>query len=87
MLSIESMAMKIEQWVRRIGAQGRERGILFRVNPILAIHLKEEKEEETRELAEKYGLKLEVVEDPRMHREEFEIQSLDGKRDLKTEFI
>ena len=86
-LSIESMAMKIEQWVRRIGAQGRERGILFRVNPILAIHLKEEKEEETRELAETYGLKLEVVEDPRMHREEFEIQSLDGKRDLKTEFI
>jgi len=86
-LSIESMAMKIEQWVRRIGAQGRERGILFRVNPILAIHLKDEKEAETRELAEKYGLKLEVVEDPRMHREEFEIQSLDGKRDLKTEFI
>jgi ribonuclease G len=86
-LSIESMAMKIEQWVRRIGAQGRERGILFKVNPILAIHLKDEKEEETRELAEKYGLKLEVVEDPRMHREEFEIQSLDGKRDLKTEFI
>jgi len=86
-LSIESMAMKIEQWVRRIGAQGRERGILFKVNPILAIHLKDEKEEETRELAEKYGLKLEFVEDPRMHREEFEIQSLDGKRDLKTEFI
>jgi ribonuclease G len=86
-LSIESMAMKIEQWVRRIGAQSRERGILFRVNPILAIHLKDEKEDETRELAEKYGLKLEIVEDPRMHREEFEIQSLDGKRDLKTEFI
>ncbi len=86
-LSIESMAMKIEQWVRRIGAQGREKGILFKVNPILAIHLKDEKEEETRELAEKYGLKLEFVEDPRMHREEFEIQSLDGKRDLKTEFI
>jgi len=86
-LSIESMAMKIEQWVRRIGAQGRVRGILFRVNPILAIHLKDEKDEETRELAEKYGLKLEIVEDPRMHREEFEIQSLDGKRDLKTEFI
>lgn len=86
-LSIESMAMKIEQWVRRIGAQGRERGILFRVNPILAIHLRDEKKEETQELAEKYGLKLEVVEDPRMHREEFEIQSLDGKHDLKTKLI
>ena len=86
-LSIESMAMKIEQWVRRIGAQGKERGILFRMNPILAIHIKDEKEEETRELADKYGLKLEFVEDPRMHREEFEVQSLDGRRDLKTEFI
>ena len=86
-LSIESMAMKIEQWVRRIGAHGKVKGILFRVNPILAIHLKDEKEDEIRELAEKYGLKLEVVEDPRMHREEFEIQSLDGRRDLKTEFI
>ena len=86
-LSIESMAMKIEQWVRRIGAHGKVKGILFRVNPILAIHLKDEKEDEIRELAEKYGLKLEVVENPRMHREEFEIQSLDGRRDLKTEFI
>jgi ribonuclease G len=86
-LSIESMAMKIEHWVRRIGALSKERGIQFRVNPILGIYLKDEKEDDIKELAETYGLRLEIVEDPRMHREEFDIYSIDGNRNLKSEFV
>ena len=86
-LSIESMAMKVEHWIRRIGSVGRERGIQFRVNPILGIYLNDEKEEEIHALARKNNMRLEIIEDPRMHREEFGIFSLDGKRDLKTEFV
>lgn len=86
-LSIESMGMKVEHWIRRIGSLGREKGIQFRVNPIIAIYLNDEKEEEIRELARNLHLRLEIIEDPRLHREEFSIFSLDGKRDLKTEFV
>jgi hypothetical protein len=57
------------------------------VNPLLGIYLNDEKEEEILELARKNHMRLEIIEDPRMHREEFGIFSLDGKRDLKSEFV
>ncbi len=85
-LSIESMAMKAEHWIRRIGSAGRERGIQFRVNPTLGIFLREEREENIKELADTHRLNVEVIDDPRLHREEYHIFSLDGKRDLKAEF-
>lgn len=86
-LSIESMAMKIEQWIRRIGMQRKVDGLQFRVNPVLGIFMREDREEFLKELAERYRMIVEVVDDPRLHREDFEIFSLDGKRNLKAEFV
>jgi len=85
-LSFESMAMKIEHWIRRIGSLKRERGIQFRLNPVLGIFLREERDDNIRELAHRYHIQVEIIDDPRMHREEIEIYSLDGTRNLKTEF-
>jgi ribonuclease G len=85
-LSLESMAMKIEQWIRRIGAKKRERGILFKLNPVLGVFLREERAENMQELAETYRVRVEIVDDPRLHREEVEIYSLDGERNLKAAF-
>ncbi|MCK4236517.1 MAG: ribonuclease E/G, partial [Candidatus Krumholzibacteria bacterium] len=86
-LSIESMAMKAEHWIRRIGSTRKERGIQFRVNPVLGIYLRQEREENIRKLADKHRLRVEIIDDPRMHREDFEIYSLDGNRNLKSEFV
>lgn len=85
-LSLESMAMKVEQWIRRIGAQKKERGILFRLNPVLGVFLRDERAENLTELAETYRVRVELVDDPRLHREELEIFSLDGDRNLKAAF-
>ncbi len=85
-LSLESMAMKIEHWIRRIGSMKKERWIQFRVNPLMGIYLREEREENIQELADLNRLQVEIVDDPRMHREEFEITSRDGSRNLKAEF-
>jgi len=85
-LSLDSMAMKIEHWIRRIGTQRRIRGIQIRCNPLLGIFLREDREENMRDLGERHHLEIVIIDDPRMHREEFEIFSLDGKRDLKSEF-
>lgn len=85
-LSMESMAMKVEHWIRRIGSLKRERGMLFKVNPLLGIFLKEERAENISELARNYRIQVEIVSDPRMHREEFGVYCLDGKRDLKSKF-
>ncbi|MCU0638709.1 MAG: Rne/Rng family ribonuclease [Candidatus Krumholzibacteria bacterium] len=86
-LSIESMAMKIEHWMRRIGALKKVQGMQFRVNPVLGIYMREEKSEFLRELAGRYRMVVEIIDDPRLHREDFEILSLDGKRNLKGEFV
>jgi ribonuclease G len=86
-LSIDSMAMKVEHWIRRIGSVKKVTGLQFRVNPMLGIFLREDREENLRELAQLHRLEIVIMDDPRMHREDFEIFSLDGKRDLKAEFV
>jgi ribonuclease G len=85
-LSMESMAMKIEHWIRRLGSMRRERGVQFRVNPVMGIYLREDRRENIDELARAYNFRVEIIDDPRMHREEFEILSLDSSRNLKTQF-
>ena len=62
-------------------------GLQFRLNPMLGIFLRENREENLRELSELYRLEIVLIDDPRMHREDYEIYSLDGKRDLKAEFV
>ena len=85
-LSLESMAMKVEHWVRRIGALRREKGIEFRLNPLLGIFLREERGDNVRELEQLYHLRVDIVDDPRMHREDIEILSSDTRRNLKVSF-
>jgi len=85
-LSIESMTMKIEQWVRRCGSK-KISGVQFRVNSMLGLFLREEKSEHIDHLADKYNIQIEIIDDPRVHREDFMVLSIDGKRDLKAEFV
>ena len=86
-LSLESMAMKIEHWIRRIGGgKKRESGIMFKLNPVLGVYLREERLENIQELAGTYRVRVEIVDDPRLHREDFEIFSLDGERNLKAAY-
>lgn len=86
-LSLESMAMKIEHWIRRIGGgKRRENGILFKLNPVVGVFLREERAENMLELANMYRVRVEIIDDPRLHREEVEIYSLDGARNLKAAY-
>jgi ribonuclease G len=85
-LSLESMAMKVEQWIRRIGTRRGERGIEFRVNPLLGIFLREERGDNIEELERTYRLSVDIVDDPRLHREDIEIFSSGGWRNLKADF-
>jgi len=85
-LSIESMAMKVEHWIRRCASFKKLDGIQFRVNPVLGLFIRSERSGHIEELSDKYKLDIEIIDDPRMHREDFEVLSLDGKKDLKAEF-
>jgi ribonuclease G len=84
-LSFDSIATKIERWVRRVGAKTKERKIQLRVNSSLAVYLEEERKMVLEELEKRYKMKIEIQDDPRLHREDYKVISLSSFRDLVQE--
>ena len=81
-LSFESLAIKIERWIRRVGAKTKEKKIQIRANSSLAIYLEEERSEMMDFLSRRYKMKIEIQDDPRLHREDFKVISLSSFRDI-----
>ena len=84
-LSFESLANKIERWIRRVGAKTKERRIQLRVNSSLAVYLEDERREMLDELEKRYRMNIEIQDDPRLHREDYKVISLSSFRDLVQE--
>jgi ribonuclease G len=84
-LSYDSLATKIERWVRRVGAKTKERKVQLRVNSSLAVYLEEERRDVLDALEKRYRMRIEIQDDPRLHREDFKLISLSSFRDLVQE--
>jgi ribonuclease G len=84
-LSFDSLANKIEQWIRRVGSKTREKRIQLRVNSSLALYMEEERRQILDAMERQYKLKIEIQDDPRLHREDFKLVSLSSFRDLMQE--
>ncbi|MFO7608173.1 MAG: Rne/Rng family ribonuclease [Candidatus Krumholzibacteriia bacterium] len=85
-LSMETMSSKIERLVHRIAIATGEKRLQIQANPVLALHLLEERPEQFRELCRIFDLELNVLDDAALHVEEFRIISLASGRDLIAEF-
>ncbi len=59
--------------------------IQIRANSSLAIYLEEERSEMMDFLSRRYKMKIEIQDDPRLHREDFKVISLSSFRDLVQE--
>jgi ribonuclease G len=84
-LSFDSLANKIEQWIRRIGSRTDERRVQIRVNSSLALFLEEQRRGVFDSMERLYRMKIELQDDPRLHREDFKIVSMRTFRDLVQE--
>ena len=84
-LSYDSLSNKIEQWIRRVGSKTKEKRIQLRVNSSLALYMEEERRQILDSLERQYKLKIEIQDDPRLHREDFKLVSLRSFRDLMQE--
>ena len=84
-LSFDSLANKIEQWIRRVGSRTKEKRIQLRVNSSLALYMEEERRQILDAMERQYKLKIEIQDDPRLHREDFKLVSLSSFRDLMQE--
>jgi ribonuclease G len=84
-LSFPSLANKIEQWIRRVGTKTKEKRIQLRVNSSLALYLEEERRQILNAMERQYRMKIEIQDDPRLHREDFKMVSMSSFRDLVQE--
>jgi ribonuclease G len=84
-LSFDSLSNKIEQWIRRVGSRTNEKRIQLRVNSSLALYLEDERRQILDAMERQYKFKIEIQDDPRLHREDFKLVSLSSFKDLTQE--
>ena len=72
-LSLNSVALKIERLLTRIGVNTQEKMIELRVSPEMAQHLFAENAERLARLEEKYKFRIDVRDDPRLKRSEVKV--------------
>ncbi len=84
-LSLATLANRIEREIHRVHHRTGETAIQIRANPVLALHLMQDKNEQLAELSEEHGLSIDIMDDPALHREMFKVVSLRTDKDLLAE--
>ncbi len=85
-LSLASLAMKVERYLRRIGAHSKEKLVQFRVHPDFATFLYDERAERLESLEKQYDLTLDLRDDPRLRRDDIRIMFPRTRKDVTAEF-
>jgi len=83
--SFDTLANKVERQVHRIGQRTKERRIQLRVNTSFGVFLEEQRGAMLESLEKQYRMRIEIQDDPRLHREDFKLVSLSTFRDLVAE--
>ncbi len=81
-LSHETLANRVERELERVVRKTGERQVQIRANPTLALYLIQSRVEQLEELARDLDLVVNVLDDPGLHREAFQLLSLKNDRDL-----
>jgi ribonuclease G len=84
-LSFDTLANKIERQIHKIGQRTKERRIQIRANTSFAVFLDEQRGAMLDALEKQYRMRIEIQDDPRLHREDVKMVSLSNFRDLAAE--
>ena len=71
--ALESLAIKAERILRRVGIHSKERNVELRVHPQLAVHIFEQYGKRLEQLERQYRYKIDVRDDPRIFRDEIRV--------------
>ncbi len=85
-LSGNSVAMRVDRFLRRIAAHSKEKNVQLRLHPDAATHLFDVRAERLEELEKELGLKVDVREDPRLRRDDVRIIFPRLQKDVTDEF-
>ncbi|MBI4364733.1 MAG: Rne/Rng family ribonuclease [Candidatus Latescibacteria bacterium] len=72
-LSLSSAALRIERMLRRVGLRTRERQLLLRVHPDLAVYLVEQNADLLESLEREHRFRVEIRDDPSLRRDEMRL--------------
>ena len=81
-LSLDSVANRVERMVRRVSHYTRARDVRLQANPHVAVFLREERYDRLQALMRATGVSIDVVDDARLHREDFRLMSVQTGEDL-----
>ncbi|MDO9694736.1 MAG: Rne/Rng family ribonuclease, partial [Candidatus Latescibacteria bacterium] len=84
-LSLETLANRIEREVHRVHHKTGERQLQIVANPMLALYLASERAEQLDDLCREHDMIIDVTDDPGLHRENYQVLSLKSDRDLIQE--
>src|SRR6267378_3804179 len=72
-LSLASATIRIERMLRRVGLRAKEKVLLLRVHPDLAVHLVEQNSDLLENLERTYKFRIEIRDDPSLRRDEIRL--------------
>src|SRR5882672_751624 len=72
-LSLASATLRIERMLRRVGLRAKEKLLLLRVHPDLAVHLVEQNADLLEDLERAYRFRIEIRDDPSLRRDEIRL--------------
>jgi ribonuclease G len=72
-LSLASVTLKIERMLRRVGQRTRDKQLLLRVHPDVAVHLVEQRADRLEQVERHYRLRVEIRDDPSLRRDEIRL--------------
>jgi ribonuclease G len=82
----ETLVRRIERAVRRASAEGRERSLLVRVHPDVALYVVEEEGGFARSMEKQFRVQVALRDDPLMNRDEFRVLSAGSGQDLTAKY-
>src|SRR6185295_4716751 len=72
-LSLPSATLKIERMLRRVGQRAREKQLILRVHPDVAVHLVEQNADRLGRLEKQFRFRVEIRDDPSLRRDEIRL--------------
>ena len=85
-LSLESVMVKLERLLRRVAAAGREKALVVRVAPEVAVYILEHGGRRLLELEKRYKLQVDLKDDPQVRREEVRLFSARTKQEITDQY-
>ncbi|MEP7028551.1 MAG: hypothetical protein ABI960_08140, partial [Candidatus Eisenbacteria bacterium] len=85
-LSLESVMVKLERLLRRVSAAGKEREIVVRVAPDVALYILEHNGRRLAEVEKRYKVTIDLKDDPQVRREQVRLFSARSKQEITDQY-